>query len=405
VRLLILTQYYPPEIGAPQRRLSSLAEHLAGMGHAVRVLTALPNYPEGRVHEGYRGRRVVREVRNGIDVVRAWMWPTRRRGVSARLSSYLSFAVSAWVVGRSDRQPTDVVLTESPPLFLGATGAALARAHRCAFVLNVADLWPQAAVELGVVKNRTMIAAARALERSLYRRAALVTAQTEGLRRAAEAAGAIRTRLFENGVDVDVFRPGTDAGALRAQGLDGFVVGYAGLHGPSQQLDVVIEAARRVGDGAGTTFALFGDGPERERLREAARDVPAVRFLSAQPAERMPDLIAAWSAGVVTLRDLPSLESARPSKMFEVMGCGVPLVLAARGEAARIVLDADCGLVVEPGDAAGLAEAVRRLRGDPALRARLGENGRRAAERRFDRKRIAQDLAEALESIRREGRA
>ena len=399
MRILILTQYYPPEIGAPQRRLSSLARRLSAMGHAVRVLTAVPNYPEGRVHAEFRRRLLVRETRDGIPVLRAWMWATRSRAVPPRFLSYLSFAASALVAGLCDRRDTDVVLTESPPLFLGATGLLVARARRAAFVLNVADLWPRAAVEMNVVTSRPLIAAARWLERTLYRRASLVMTQTEGMKREIADTGAAHTLLFENGVDLEVFRPdAADPERLRALGLGDFVVGYAGLHGTCQQLDVVVEAARAMGDDSRTTFALFGDGPERERLRGLARDLPAVRFLPSQAPERMPALVAAWGAGVVTLRDLPVLSAARPSKMFEVMGAGVPLVLAARGEAARIVRDADCGLVVEPGDGRGLADAIARLRDDPALRARLGRNGRRTAETRFDRARIAERVARALDA-------
>jgi glycosyltransferase involved in cell wall biosynthesis len=407
VRILILTQYYPPEIGAPQRRLSSLARCLQAVGHSVRVLTAVPNYPEGRVHQGYRRRLLVREEREGVPVRRAWMWPTRSRSVLLRLASYLSFTATALVAGLLDRQPTDVVLTESPPLFLGATGWLIARAKGAAFVLNVADLWPRAAVEMKVVTSRPLIAAASLLERRLYRAAALVTTQTEGMRQAIESAGARRTLLFENGVDLDMFRPdAADPETLRALGLDNqLVVGYAGLHGQSQQLEVLIAAARELGERSGVAFALFGSGPEKEGLVQQARDLPAVRFFGPRPADQIPALVASCGAGVVTLRDLPALEWGRPSKLFEVMGSGVPVVLAARGESARIVSEADCGLVVAPGDAHALAQAVATLRDDPALRARLGANGRRYAEAHLDRARIAEKIAQALAELQLEGRS
>ena len=399
MRILILTQYYPPEIGAPQRRLSSLARRLCAMGHEVRVLTAMPNYPEGRVHAGFRGRFIVREEREGVPITRVWIWATASHSVVLRLLSYLSFTLAALIAGLCEWQGADVVLTESPPLFLGATGRCLAWTKRAAFVLNVADLWPRAAVEMGVVKSRPLIAAAAWLERWLYRGAALVMTQTEGMRREIAMVAGDKTLLFENGVDLEVFRPeAAEPARLAALGLGGrFVVGYAGLHGTSQELDVVVAAARRLGEGSGTTFALFGDGPEKSRLMADAREVSAVRFLAPQPAQAMPALVAAWDAGVVTLRDLPMFEAARPSKMFEIMGAGVPLLLAARGEAARIVRDADCGIVVDPGDAQALADAVLRLRDEPALRARLGSNGRRYAERHLDRGRIAERVAAALE--------
>lgn len=403
MRILILTQYYPPEIGAPQRRLSSLARRLAELGHAVRVLTAMPNYPEGIVRESHRGRFLSEEALDRVPVSRSWMWATSERSVLLRILSYLSFALSALLAGALDRRPTDVVLTESPPLFLGITGLLLARLKRADFVLNVADLWPRAAVEMGVVTSPVLIAAAQWLERRLYRSALVVTTQTEGMRRhIAGTTGNDRVVLFENGVDLETFRPDlADPRRLEALELNGsFLVGYAGLHGYCQNLDVVVEAARKLSAEDRIIFALFGHGPEKDRLQKQARDVTSVRFLPAQPAEAMPPLVAAWGAGVVALRDLPSLESARPSKMFEVMGAGVPLVLAARGESARLVREADCGIAVDPGDARGLAEAVSRLRDDPALRRRLGANGRRLAEERFDRARIAERIAAAIEQAR-----
>ncbi len=403
MRILLLTQYFPPEIGAPQRRLSDLVTRLATMGHELSVLTAMPNYPGGVVQEAYRGRVFARDDWNGVPVARSWILASPRPGMAPKLATYFSFTLSSLVAGLLDGTPVDIVLTESPPLFLGLTGIALARRKRAAFVFNVADPWPKAAIERGMLKHPAAIAAATGLEEWIYSKAALVLTQSESMQRdIASRTGHPHVVHFPNGIDLNLFGPAkADAGTLAELGLAGkFVVGYAGLHGPGQGLDVIVNAAAGLADLPDVCFALFGDGPDKDRLQKAAAHLPNVKFFPPRPPNTIPALTAAWSAGAVTLRDGASFEMCVPSKLFEAMGSAIPVVMAADGEAADIVRDCGCGLAVRAGDAAGFGAAVRKLHADAGLRRKLGAQGRQATEQRYDRQRIATEVEKFLEQAR-----
>ncbi len=400
MRILLLTQYFPPELGAPQSRLSDLASRLSAMGHEISVLTALPNYPSGIVQGPYRGRLLVRDQWNGIPVTRVWLYTTQKSGSAPKLANYVSFTLTSLLTGLLDKTPVDLVLTESPPLFLGLTGIAIARRKRAAFVFNVADPWPRAAIERGIIKHPKLIAGATGLEEWIYHQAALVLTQSQSMRQdIALRSGHPHVLHFPSGVDVDKFSPRrADPDTLAELGLaDRFVVGYAGLHGPGQGLDVILHAAASLTDLPDVCFALFGEGPDKERLQAAAAHLPNVKFFPPRPAASMPALTAAWSAAAVTLRCGTSFEMCVPSKLFEAMAAGVPVALAADGEAMSIVRKEGCGLAMRAGDAPGLAAAIRTLHGDPALASALGAAGRRATERTYDRQQIANTVAVALQ--------
>ncbi len=399
----ILTQYYPPEMGAPQARLSHLAEQFARRGHEVVVLTAMPNYPRGRIFAGYGGF-VRRETREGVSVIRCWLYPTTDVGLVPRLASYFSFVFSSILVGTFALPKLDYLLTESPPLFLGISGYLLARRTGARLIFNVSDLWPESAVVLGAVSEGWGLEVARRLEAFCYRKAWLVTGQSR------EILESIRRRFPEvavyhlsNGVDTDLFRPERRSSAARARFFDGrgseasCVALYAGLHGMAQGLEQILEAAARLKDVAALEFALVGDGPLKKELRErsGALGLENVRFLDARPREEMPELVASADLALVPLK--MSIPGAVPSKIYEAMGAGVPIVLVAAGEAADIVGRSEAGVAVPPGDVAALEAAIRALAGNPERRAKLGRSGRDAAVRDFDRIGIADRFAAHLE--------
>lgn len=398
MRIAILTQYYPPEIGAPQNRLSDLARRLHGRGHQVQVLTALPNYPGTQVWPAYRGRRVVRELIDGVPVARVWLYVPSRKTFSRRLLNYCSFALHAAWRGVGLLERAEVVITESPPLFLGPAGAYVARRLGARFVLNVSDLWPDSAVELGFLREGPAFRLARWMEEWCYARADAISGQSEGI------VENIRRRVpgkpvtfLPNGVDVASWRPRQNREAVRREfgwGPEEFVVGYAGLHGHAQALGQALEAARRLGD---VRFAFFGDGPCKSAL--VAQAAGRVEFHPPQPHERMPEILAAFDAGLVPLARGRVFEGVLPSKVFEVMASARPVVLAAGGEAARLVEQARCGAVAPPESPEQLAEVVRRLARSPQWCAELAANGRRLVAERFDRARIAENFDRFLCSL------
>ena len=398
MRIAILTQYYPPEVGAPQNRLSDLARRLQERGHAVQVLTALPNYPGTEILDGYRGRWVRREKIDGVSVTRLWLYVPSQKTFLRRLANYCSFALHAAWRGPGLLKGADFVMTESPPLFLGPAGAYLARRMRARFVFNVSDLWPDSAVQLGFLREGPALGMARRMESWCYARADAISGQSEGI------VANLRARVpgkpvafLPNGVDLAAWQPRQDREAVRREfgwGPEEFVVGYAGLHGHAQALEQALTAAERL---PGVKFVFFGDGPCKATL--VANASGCVEFHPPQPHERMPEILGAFDAGLVPLARGPVFEGVLPSKVFEVMASGRPVVLAAGGEVARLVEQARCGVVAPPESPDRLAEAVRRLAESPGLCAELGENGRRLVAERFDRARIAETFEEFLGSL------
>lgn len=403
VRLAILTQYYPPEIGAPQARLASLAESLARRGHQVTVLTAMPNYPTGTIQRGYRGM-LRQEHRNGVRIIRSCLFPTQRSAMVPRLTCYLSFVASSAVAGTALLDPPDYLMVESPPLFLGLSGMLLARFKKARLIFNVSDLWPESAVRLGVIAAGSFgHRASNALETMCYRHAWLVTGQTRDIigdiRRRFPA---VRTYHLSNGVDCATFGPERADAAPDARRLVRFdgrcTVLYAGLHGLAQGLDQLVDAAAGVSPEDGLEFVLMGDGPLRTDLirRAAAARIPHIHFLESRGHAEIPAILAAADILVVPLHQ--SLTDAVPSKLYEAMASGRPIVVIATGQAAALVGDGQAGIVVPHNDREALVAALRRLAVDPALRARLGANGRRIAVERFDRTRIAGDFLAMLQA-------
>lgn len=399
MRVGLLTQYYPPEIGAAPARLSELAERLRQRGHETVVLTAMPNYPGGRVHSGYGGF-LARERRDGVEVIRSWIWPTNSTAVIPRTVSYLSFVVSALLVGSRRLPRLDVLITESPPLLLGVTGYLLSRLRRARWVFNVSDLWPETAVALGVLGSGTPTRLAYKLEGFCYRRAWRVSCQSREIRANIDDRFAeVRTLPFFNGVDTDRFGPDRRSAEVREElaGGAGCVAVYAGLLGLAQGLDQLLAAAEQL-EGEDLRLVLIGDGPERDALLEQSesRRLGNVTLLPPRPRDAIPAALASADIAVVSLKR--RIRGAVPSKIYEAMASGLPVVLVAEGEPAEIVARAGCGIVVAPGDLDGLTEALRLLARSPDLRARLGAAGRAAALAWFDRKRLCDDFIHALES-------
>jgi glycosyltransferase involved in cell wall biosynthesis len=393
-RLCILTQYFPPEMGAPQARLSELAEQLVDLGWEVDALTALPNYPTGKVFDGYNPKRPRVEPVGRVQAARVPLLPAKH-GFVKRLGCYFSFAASASALGPSLLPKPDLLFVESPPLFIGYAAWALAARWRCRYVFNVSDLWPESALRMGVIRPGPATRLAEQLERSLYRRSAGVTGQSQEIVDAVrEKAPGTPTEIITNGVDPRRFgRSVADAEARALLGDGpGPIFLYAGLLGLAQGLDQILDVARDLPASVSGRFVLVGEGPERERLLKRVSDehLTRVTILPAQPRARIPALLAAADVAIISLG--MAIPGAVPSKIYEAMASSLPILLIAEGEPARRVADAECGLSAAPGDLRRIAELVGQLGSSPASREQMGAVGRRAAETVYDRSKIAARL-------------
>ena len=399
MRFGILTQYYPPEMGAPQARLSELAARFAARGHQVTVLTAMPNYPSGKIHPGHGGV-FRRETREGVNIARCWIYPSNSVRTLHRLASYGSFVVSSGLLGAFALPRLDYLLTESPPLFVGPAGYALARLKGARWIFNVSDLWPESAVRLGVIGPGTALRAAQRLEAWCYRKAWLVSGQSAGILSDIHARfPGVPTYHLSNGADTAKFTPRSAPSPWRERLADSeqCVILYAGLHGIAQGLDQILDAARQIGNELPVRFVFAGDGPEKTGLVAQANQLrlSRVRFFDPVPRAEMPNLLRAADIAVIPLK--VHLPGAVPSKLYEAMSAGLPVLLIGEGEPAGIVRETQAGIAVAPGDAQGLETALRKLAGDPGFRAECGMHGRRAAVARFDRNRIADAFLTRLE--------
>ncbi len=386
MRFLILTQYFPPEIGAPPVRLAAFARGLQRLGYEVEVVTAMPNYPKGKIFHEYRGALYRREDWQGISVHRVWLYPSMGAGLK-RLFNYGSFAATCLFALLRARRP-DYLFVESPPLFLGAPALLAATVWRVPVIFNVADLWPDWVRALGVVKDGPALRAAERLERWIYRKSTYVNAVSEGIRTALVGRKGVppsKVLLLTNGADTELFHPGPPEPDLaRELGWEGKrVVLYAGTLGIAQGLTVALDAMHALRERAPEILLAFiGDGSERQALEAAARErgLVNVRFYDARPPEYIARLYRCAAAGFASLRDLPALDDARPSKILPAMASGKPVVYSGGGEGARLIARARAGLVVPPEDPTALADAIVQIAADPGLAAELGASGRRFVE-------------------------
>jgi colanic acid biosynthesis glycosyl transferase WcaI len=387
LKLVVLTQYYAPEIGAPPNRLSALVKGLTDAGHGVTVLTAIPNYPIGRYYPGYGGL-FRRESHNGSVVVRTFIYPTQSAGMMKRLLCYFTFVFSSVVLGGWFLDEPDYIFTESPPLFLGLSGFLLSRWKRARWIFNVSDLWPESAVRLGILKPGLSLRLSESLEAFCYRRAWLVSGQSsEIVQSIKKRFPSVPTFHLPNGVDTQRFRPDCSTPETRSllRSGSGCVVLYAGLHGLAQGLEQVMEVAAQLKDNTAITFVLVGDGPVKHALvsEAAARGLSNVTFLDPVPQDQMPALVAAADIVLVPLKT--HIPGAVPSKLYEAMSSGRAVIVVASGEAAEIVSQHRVGVVVAPGDTSGLIRALLDLAHNRSYRDHLGAEARRTAMMLYDR--------------------
>jgi colanic acid biosynthesis glycosyl transferase WcaI len=382
MRLLILSQYFPPETGAAQVRLLALAREFRRLGHDVQVVTGMPNYPTGRIFPQYRGRLRLTERYHDMTLHRVWLWAAKGSG-KGRILNFLSFTATALLPLPRVERP-DVIFVESPPITMFLTGLAYRRRFPGALlVYNVADQWIEAMRDFGVISNLRILSALMRFVRSSYRRADLVTTVTHGIVDdliREQGVPAEKVLLLPNGADPAIAGDEAAADKLLADlGLrERRLALCIGTHGYIHGMETLLEAAAELTDLPDVVVLLIGDGSEKGRLVELARarGLDNVRFADPVPPAAVLPLYRRAKVGLSTVRDLPISLAARPVRALNAMAAGVPVVYAGRGEGAELVRAAKAGIVTPPGDGSALAAAIRQLMADPAAARAMGESGK-----------------------------
>jgi len=407
MRILYLSQYFPPEAGATQTRAYEMARTWVSLGHRVTMLAEIPNHPAGVIPPAYRGKLVERADLDGIDVIRVWVKTTPAKTYRNRMLFYLSYMITATLAGLLlARGRYDLIYATSPPLFVGGAALALSRLRRIPLIFEVRDLWPESAVALGQITSRRAVASATRLEEACYQTARLIVVVTEGIRHRLIQRGipAGRLALVPNGANVELFqfRPEGRRRIRVELGLeDAFVAVYAGIHGVAQGLETVVEAARLLQDRKDIHFLLVGDGPRKAAIARLAAELrlPNLTLLPEQPREAIPHYLSAADVALVPLQNVELFRGARPSKMFDAWACERPLLLSINGEARRVMEEAKGGVFVPPEDPGAMASALLALRDAPEEFARMGTSGRACTVAHYSRRALAAQLMDRLESI------
>lgn len=417
-------------MGAPAARASELAHHWAAAGYDVSVLTGFPNHPTGVVPAEWRSRlrRLIylerisaepesagvpgskQELSRPIQVFRTWLWPLPNRKPHERIRNYASFCISAGLRGLTLPRP-DVIIATSPQLLVALAGWWLAFARKIPFVFEVRDLWPESLTAVGIGGEDSLLHRVLAkLAGFLYERADLIVVVTPAFRQHLIEhwrVPAEKIAVVENGVEIDLFAPQSEAGdrALRRElsadliGEGKFIVCYVGTMGMAHGLETLLDAAAELlHEKPEIMFLLIGEGADKARIKSVAetRHLTNIRFLDQQPRERIPGFVSASDACLVLLKKTDVFKTVIPTKMLEFMSCARPVIVGVEGQARQLVEEAHAGITIEPENAKELAQAIVRLANDPTLGRTLGQHGRQYIRHNLSRERTAKNYLEIL---------
>ena len=380
-------------------RHHELARYLVTQGHRVTIIASPVSYLTGTSQTRHRPKQV---DDRGVVILRSFTLSALHRSFIWRVISFFSFMISAFVRGLFVRN-VDLVWGTSPPMFQALTAWLLARLKNVPFLFEVRDLWPAFAVAVGVLKNKSLIRLSEWLERFLYRRANHLVVNSPGFMDHVREKGARQVSLIPNGADPDMFDPEESGLPFREKhGFgDDFVVLYAGAHGLSNDLDVVLESAEQLKENKQIQVVLMGSGKEKPHLQAeaASRGLSNLHFLPPLPKQDMPAALGAADACLAILKPIELYKTTYPNKVFDYMAAGRPVILAIDGVIRQVVEDADAGLFVPPGDAAALANVIKELTSNPEKCRKMGMNGRTLIVSRFSRKELAGQFTALLESV------
>lgn len=406
MHILFLTDNFPPEVNAPASRTFEHCREWVRAGHRVTVITCAPNFPKGKVFDGYRNALWQTEEMADIQVIRVWTYITANEGFVKRILDYQSFMVAATIAAPFVRG-VDVVLGTSPQFFTACAAYVVSRLKRIPFVFELRDLWPESIRAVGAMSDSRLLDALERVELFLYREAARIVSVTQSFRHKLIGRGIEATKIavVTNGVDTRRFQPQPRDEALEAQlGLQGkFVAGYIGTHGLAHGLETLLEAARRLRDdaeGRDIRLLMLGDGANKRKLvaQAKAMGLDNVLFVDSVPKEQVVRYWSLLDVSIIHLKKTDLFTTVIPSKLFECMGMGIPVLHGVAGESAVIVEREGCGRAFEPENVDALYEGLLALKSEQGLRERYRQNGLAAAGR-YDRRELALSMLREIGAV------
>lgn len=404
MHILFLTDNFPPEVNAPAIRTFEHAREWIKEGHQVTVITCAPNYPKGKLFAGYKNKLWQEETIDGIRVIRVWSYITANEGFSKRILDFMSYMVTSFFAAHFVRR-VDLVVGTSPQFFTACSAWAVSAIKRRPFVFELRDIWPESIRAVSAMASSSALDFLEKVELFLYRRARVIVVVTHSFKENLISRGIVGAKIHvvTNGVDTTRFQPRErDAELLEQLELrEKFVVGYIGTHGMAHALDTLVEAARLMKkdpEAQDVEVLLVGGGANRRKLIEQARDLDNIQFLESVPRDLVGRYWSLLDASIIHLRKSELFQTVIPSKMFECMAMGIPVLHGVEGESADILARIQGGITFEPQDASALVDAIKQMKTNPDLQDRMRANGIKGAAL-YDRKVLARDMLDVLDNL------
>lgn len=409
MNILFLSHYFPPEVNAPASRAYEHCKEWVRLGHKVTVITSAPNHPKGKVYAGYKNKLYQKEMVDGIEVIRIWTYLSANEGFGKRALNYFSYFISVVVLSIFMLSRKDIVLSTSPQFFNGLAGYPVSKILKAVWVLEIRDLWPESILAVGAMKNKKIISILYAIEKFMYKKADYIIPVTDAFNTYISKIiyPYRKTCVINNAVNNDFFNPkSVDIEALtefkQYYALENkFVISYVGTHGMAHGLKTLLNAAKVLRNRKDIIFLLIGDGAEKNELKKIKKELSLdnVLMLPQLPKDKMPMVLGASDISIVHLKRDKAFEKVIPSKLFESMAMGKPVILGVKGEAAKIINQSRSGVCIEPENHLQMANAILALKRDVAGYRKMSNAGMNYVRCNYDRRKLAQDYLNVLSKL------
>jgi len=403
LRVLYISQYFPPEVGATQSRSYEMAKHLVEQGHSVTVITEMPNHPKGIIQAGYRGKFFLKEELDGIKILRVWVYTSPHKTFISRILFYTTFMVTSFIAGLFSRGRYNIIFATSPPFFVGASGLLLSFLKRCKFIFEARDLWPESAIVLNELNNSILIFASKVVEKIYYKYASAIIAVTDGIKQRLISNDVPEKKIFviTNGSNSEIFKPYPKNKLKELLLEECFIVGYAGIFGIAQGMEILCDLIQSMKEDQKIKFLFIGEGPKKKRVIELKNTMQLKNLiiLDEIPKDKIAQYISCFDIALVPLKKCFLFEGAVPTKMFDCMACEKPIVLAIQGEAKEIIEKSRSGIAVEPENIREMREAILKFYQSEKLVQEMGKKARKYVKKEKERAALASDLEQVMQKI------